>query len=356
MLPDEKLQALRARFNDLTDLLCQPEIASDGGRFTALSRERGEMEPLIETYERYLKVQGQIHDDREALKDPDLREMVLEELPGLELQFEKLQSEIQLLLLPRDPNDARNTLLEIRSGTGGEEAALFAADLFRMYGRYAERRGFRLEVLSSSIAEHGGIKEIIALVLGDRVYSELRFEGGVHRVQRVPATEAQGRVHTSTATVAVLPEAEEVDVQLRDEDLQISIAASGGPGGQGVNTTNSAVQVLHKPTGMIVKCQDERSQIKNKARALKVLRSRLLEREQRAQQEAEASERRGMVGSGERAEKIRTYNYPQNRVTDHRIGLTLHRLDAVVDGDLSELITALKNEHQAALLAAQSRR
>lgn len=356
MLPDEKLQALRARFNDLTDLLCQPEIASDGGRFTALSRERGEMEPLIQTYERYLKVQRQIHDDREALKDPDLRDMVLEELPGLETELGALEGELQLLLLPRDPNDARNTLLEIRSGTGGEEAALFAADLFRMYGRYAERRGFRMEVLSSSLAEHGGLKEVIALVSGERVYSELRFEGGVHRVQRVPATEAQGRVHTSTATVAVLPEAEEVDVQLRDEDLQISIAASGGPGGQGVNTTNSAVQVLHRPTGIIVKCQDERSQIKNKARALKVLRSRLLEREQRAQQEAEASERRGMVGSGERAEKIRTYNYPQNRVTDHRIGLTLHKLDAIIDGDLTEMITALKNEHQAALLAAQSQR
>jgi peptide chain release factor 1 len=356
MLPDEKLQALRARFNDLTDLLCQPELASDGGRFTALSRERGEMEPLITAYERYLKVQKQIHDDREAMKDPDLRDMVLEELPGLEVELSQLEGELEVLLLPRDPNDARNTLLEIRSGTGGEEAALFAADLFRMYGRYAERRGFRMEVLSSSLAEHGGLKEVIALVTGDRVYSELRFEGGVHRVQRVPATEAQGRVHTSTATVAVLPEAEEVDVVLRDEDLQISIAASGGPGGQGVNTTNSAVQVLHKPTGMIVKCQDERSQIKNKARALKVLRSRLLEREQRAQQEAVASERRGMVGSGERSEKIRTYNYPQNRVTDHRIGLTLHKLDAIIDGDLTEMITSLKNEHQAAMLAAQSQR
>jgi len=356
MLPEDKLQALRGRFNDLTDLLCQPELAADGARFTKLSRERGEMEPLIAAYERYLKIKTQIHDDREALKDPELRDMVLEELPGLEAELVKLEAEISILLLPRDPNDARNTLLEIRSGTGGEEAALFAADLFRMYARYAERRGFRVEPLSSSPSEHGGIKEIIALVTGDRVYSELRFEGGVHRVQRVPETEAQGRVHTSTATVAVLPEAEDVDVQLREEDLQISIAAAGGPGGQGVNTTNSAVQVLHKPTGIIVKCQDERSQIKNKARALKVLRARLLEREQRAQQEAEALERRGMVGSGERAEKIRTYNYPQNRVTDHRIGLTLHRLDAIIDGDLTELITALKNEHQAALLAAQGRR
>jgi peptide chain release factor 1 len=331
-------------------------VAADGARFTRFSRERGEVEPIVQAYERYTKVKGQIHEDKEALRDPELRDMVLEELPRLEAELEQLETEISLMLLPRDPNDARNTLLEIRSGTGGEEAALFAADLFRMYGRYAERRGFRMEVLSSSPSEHGGMKEIIALVSGERVYSELRFEGGVHRVQRVPETEAQGRVHTSTATVAVLPEAEDVDVQLREEDLQISIAAAGGPGGQGVNTTNSAVQVLHKPTGIIVKCQDERSQIKNKARALKVLRSRLLEREQRAQQEAEASERRGMVGSGERAEKIRTYNYPQNRVTDHRIGLTLHRLDAIIDGDLSELITALKNEHQAALLAAQGRR
>jgi peptide chain release factor 1 len=356
MLPEDKLLALRARYHDLTDLLCQPDVAADGARFTRFSRERGEVEPIVQAYERYTKVKGQIHEDKEALRDPELRDMVLEELPRLEAELEQLETEISLMLLPRDPNDARNTLLEIRSGTGGEEAALFAADLFRMYGRYAERRGFRMEVLSSSPSEHGGIKEIIALVSGERVYSELRFEGGVHRVQRVPETEAQGRVHTSTATVAVLPEAEDVDVQLREEDLQISIAAAGGPGGQGVNTTNSAVQVLHKPTGIIVKCQDERSQIKNKARALKVLRSRLLEREQRAQQEAEASERRGMVGSGERAEKIRTYNYPQNRVTDHRIGLTLHRLDAIIDGDLSELITALKNEHQAALLAAQGRR
>jgi peptide chain release factor 1 len=356
MLPEDKLESLRARYHELTDLLCQPEVASDGARFTACSKERGELEPLVQAYERYAKVRAQIRDDREALSDPTLREMVLEELPGLEAELTKLESDLQLLLLPRDPNDARNTVFEIRSGTGGEEAALFAADLFRMYGRYAERRGFKIEVLSSSPSEHGGFKEIIALVTGDRVYSELRFEGGVHRVQRVPATEAQGRVHTSTATVAVLPEAEEVDVQLREEDLQISIAASGGPGGQGVNTTNSAVQVLHKPTGLIVKCQDERSQIKNKARALKVLRSRLLERAQNAQHAAEAQERRGMVGAGERSEKIRTYNYPQNRVTDHRIGLTLHRLDAVMEGDLGELVTALKNDHQAALLATQSDR
>jgi peptide chain release factor 1 len=356
MLPEDKLEALRARYHDLTDLLCQPDVAGDGARFTSLSRERGEVEPVVQAFERYRAVRSRIDDDRAALHDPELREMVLDELPGLEREYAELEKDISLLLLPRDPNDARNTVLEIRSGTGGEEAALFAADLFRMYARYAERRGFRLEVLSSSPSEHGGVKEIIALVTGQRVYSELRFEGGVHRVQRVPETEAQGRVHTSTATIAVLPEAEEVDVQLRDEDLQISIAASGGPGGQGVNTTNSAVQILHKPTGMIVKCQDERSQIKNKSRALKVLRSRLLEREQNAQHQAEAQERRGMVGGGERAEKIRTYNYPQNRVTDHRIGLTLHKLDAVIDGDLNELITSLKNAHQATLLGDQTRR
>ncbi|HET6333820.1 MAG TPA: peptide chain release factor 1 [Polyangiales bacterium] len=356
MLPEDKLEDLRSRFHELTDLLCQPNVASDGAKYTQYSRERGEVEPLVNAYERYLKVKGQVHDDKIALQDPELRDMVLEELPGLEADLVRLEAEISVLLLPRDPNDERNTLLEIRSGTGGEEAALFASDLFRMYGRYAERRGFKLEVLSSSPSEHGGLKEIIALVTGDKVFSDLRFEGGVHRVQRVPETEAQGRTHTSTATVAVLPEAEEVDVQIRDEDLQISIAASGGPGGQGVNTTNSAVQILHKPTGMIVKCQDERSQIKNKSRALKVLRARLLERETRVQHEAEALERRGMVGSGERAEKIRTYNYPQNRITDHRIGLTLHKLDAIIDGDLFELISALKNDHQAALLASQSRR
>jgi peptide chain release factor 1 len=355
VLPEDKLRDLSARFHELTDLLCQPEVASDGGRFTTVSKERGELEPLVNAYDRYTKLTTQIREDRAALNDPELRDMVLEELPTLEAQRDALEAEISLLLLPRDPNDARNTVLEIRSGTGGEEAALFAADLFRMYGRYAERRGFKVEVLSSSPSEHGGMKEIIALVTGTRVYSELRFEGGVHRVQRVPATEAQGRVHTSTATVAVLPEAADVDVQLRDEDLQISIAASGGPGGQGVNTTNSAVQVLHRPTGMIVKCQDERSQIKNKARALKVLRSRLLELEQRAQHNAEAEERRGMVGSGERAEKIRTYNYPQNRVTDHRIGLTLHQLDSIMEGDMEELVTALKNDHQANLLAQTSR-
>src|SRR5262249_48195732 len=249
--------------------------------------------------------------------------------------------------LPSDPNDKKNTILEIRAGEGGEEAALFAADLFRMYARYAEGKRWAVEVLSVSESQTAGYKEVVALVSGANVYSHLRFEGGVHRVQRVPATEQQGRIHTSTATVAVMPEAEDVEVEIDDKDLKIDIAASGGPGGQGVNTTNSAVQITHIPTGLIVKCQDERSQIKNKARALKVLKSRLLHLERQRQATEIRDERRGMVGGGERAEKIRTYNFPQNRVTDHRIGLTLHKLDRVINGELGELIESVRSWHQA---------
>lgn len=354
MLPTAKLESLRARFDEIESMLCEPSVISDAKRYTQISRERGELLQLVQAYDRYGKLAKQIAEDREALNDPELREMVMEELPGLEKDLVALEAELSVLLLPSDPNDARNVILEIRGGTGGEEAALFAADLYRMYSRYAERRGWKLEVMSSSSADAGGLKEIIVLVTGDRVYSQMRFEAGVHRVQRVPATETQGRVHTSTATVAVLPEAEEVDVVINEADLQVSIAASGGPGGQGVNTTNSAVQILHRPTGLIVKCQDERSQIKNRARAMKVLRSRLLEREQQVQADAVEAERRGMVGGGERAEKIRTYNYPQNRITDHRIGLTLHKLDGVMEGDLDDLMTALRNDRQATLLGRQS--
>jgi peptide chain release factor 1 len=350
MLPIEKLEALSARKDELEGLLCQPEIVRETRRYASISKERSELLPIVAAYQRYTSVKRQIDEDREVLQDPELRQVALDELPGLEKELQELENNISILLLPSDPNDARNTILEIRSGTGGEEAALFVGDLFRMYSRFAERRNWKVEIMSSSQAAAGGLKEVIALIAGDRVYSDLRFEGGVHRVQRVPETEAQGRIHTSTATVAVLPEADEVDVQLNEADLQITIAAAGGPGGQGVNTTNSAVQVLHKPTGIIVKCQDERSQIKNKSRALKVLRSRLLEQEQRAQREQQAEERRGMVGSGERAEKIRTYNVPQNRLTDHRLGLTLYKLNAIMDGDLEELITALHNDYQATLL------
>ena len=353
MLPIQKLQALRARQQELEALLCEPELLKDAQRYTAVSKERAEIEPVVSAYLKYAKIQQQIEDDKQAMQDPELRELVMAELPELEKELEALEAEIKLLLVPTDPNDARNTLLEIRGGTGGEEAALFVGDLFRMYARYAERKGWKIEVLSSSRAEAGGLKEMIALVTGERVYSQLRFEGGVHRVQRVPATETQGRVHTSTATVAVLPEAEDVEVQINDGDLQISVAAASGHGGQGVNTTNSAVQILHKPSGIIVKCQDERSQIKNKARAMKVLKSRLLEIEQRAQHEQVAEERRGMVGTGERAEKIRTYNVPQNRVTDHRLGLTLYKLGAIMDGDLDEVVFPLRNDYQASLLQRQ---
>ena len=356
MIPIDKLESLRARYDELEDLLCQPDVAADGERYTALSRERGELAPLTEAYARYRQVEKQIAEDKEALADPELREMVEEELPQLEADLERLETELSMLLLPKDRNDERNTMLEIRAGTGGDEAALFAADLYRMYSRYGEGKCWKVEVLSSSPSSAGGYKELIALIKGDRVYSALRFEGGVHRVQRVPATESQGRVHTSTATVAVLPEADEVDVQLNDNDLEIQATGAGGPGGQHVNTTNSAVQVFHKPSGIMIRCQDERSQHKNKARALQILRSRLLRMAIDEQHEAVAAERRGMVGSGERSEKIRTYNYPQNRVTDHRLGLTLHKLDSVVSGDLEELLTALRNDYQAALLAEQAER
>ncbi|UJR85987.1 peptide chain release factor 1 [Sandaracinus amylolyticus] len=355
MLPVDKLESLAMRHEELEELLCRADVISDGKRYAQLRREHGELGPLVETFARWKRTSKQLDDDRAALADPDLREMAEEEIPTLEAELDTLANELEVLLLPSDPNDARNTIVEIRSGTGGEEAALFASDLFRMYTRYADRVGWKVEILDTSHASAGGYKEIVASFSGDRVYSRMRFEGGVHRVQRVPATESQGRIHTSTATVAVLPEADEVDVDIDDKDLEISIAASGGPGGQGVNTTNSAVQILHRPSGIIVKCQDERSQIKNKARAMKVLRARLLEREQAAHDAQIAAERKGMVGSGERSEKIRTYNYPQNRVTDHRIGLTLHKLDAVMNGDVDELLSALRASHQAALLEAQSR-
>jgi peptide chain release factor 1 len=356
MLPIDKLESLRARFDELQDLLCQADVVNDSTRYVKLSRERGELQPLVDAYERYRKLQRQVREDREALSDPELREMAQEELPQLEAELQSLGADISLLLLPTDPNDARNTILEIRNGTGGEEAALFAADLFRMYSRYAEKKGWRIQLLSSSESATGGLKEVIALVQGDRVYSALRFEGGVHRVQRVPATEAQGRIHTSTATVAVLPEADEVDVQINDGDLEVQATGSGGPGGQHVNMTNSAVQMFHKPSGIMVRCQEERSQHKNRARALQILRAKLLQLATDAQHAQITAERRGMVGSGERSEKIRTYNFPQNRVTDHRIGITLHKLDHVIEGDLEELITALQNQRQAELLASQAAR
>jgi peptide chain release factor 1 len=352
MLPIERLERLVARYGELEEQLCRPDVLADRTRISKLNKERSDLEPLISTFALYRDVEKRIRENEEALTDPELRELAQSELPGLAEERGRLELSMQSLLLPPDPNEKKNIILEIRSGEGGEEAALFAADLFRMYGRYAETKGWKIEILSSSESATGGIKELIALVVGKDVYSHLRFEGGVHRVQRVPVTEQQGRIHTSTATVAVFPEADEVDVQVEDKDLEISIAASGGPGGQGVNTTNSAVQILHKPSGIIVKCQDERSQLKNKAKALKVLRSRLLDLEREKQEREEAQTRRTMVSTGERSQKIRTYNFPQNRVTDHRIRLTLAKLDRVIEGDLDELVMALRTNHQAERLQA----
>jgi peptide chain release factor 1 len=350
MLPKEKLEQLSRRYRDLDELLCRPDVLADRHELSRLNKERSELEPLMLQFSRYRDVEKKIVEDVEARNDPELRELVELELPELETEKTSLERSIQLLLLPPDPAERKNTILEIRSGEGGEEAALFAADLYRMYARFAETIGWKVEVLNLSESATGGIKECIALVTGKDVYAQLRFEGGVHRVQRVPATETQGRIHTSTATVAVLPEADDIDVQIDDKDLEISIAASGGPGGQGVNTTNSAVQIQHKPSGIIVKCQDERSQLKNKSKAMKVLKARLYDIEREKQDAALSAERRGMVGTGERSQKIRTYNYPQNRVSDHRIRLTLNKLDRIIAGDLGELITALRTHRQAALL------
>jgi peptide chain release factor 1 len=352
MLPIEKLEQLVRRYGELEEQLCKPEVLADRTASQKLAKERSDLEPLVSAMSRYHDLEKRIHDDEEALSDPELRELAQAELPLLQAEREELEGSIRLLLLPPDPNERKNTILEIRSGEGGEEASLFAADLFRMYARYAERKGWKIEVLGSSESATGGIKERIALVTGKDVYAQLRFEGGVHRVQRVPVTEQQGRIHTSTATVAVLPEADDVDIQIDEKDLEISIAASGGPGGQGVNTTNSAVQIHHKPSGIVVKCQDERSQLKNKAKALKVLRARLLDIEREKQEAKEAATRRSMVSTGERSQKIRTYNFPQNRVTDHRIRLTLAKLDRIIEGDLDELVTALRTSYQAERLQA----
>jgi peptide chain release factor 1 len=350
MIPEQKLRMLVRRLFEIESLLCDPKVVADPKRLRELGRERSQIEPVVVSYRKYEALTKQIEDNRALLDDAELGMLAREELPELESQQASLGQQIRILLLPQDPNDDKNTVLEIRGGTGGEEAALFAGDLLRMYMRFAERRHWRVEVLSLSQAAAGGLKEAIVLISGDRVYSVLKHEAGVHRVQRVPTTEAQGRIHTSTATVAVLPEADDVDVFIDEKDLKIDIAAAGGPGGQGVNTTNSAVQITHIPTGMIVKCQDERSQLKNKSRALKVLRSRLLDLEMQRQADSVRDERRTMVGGGERSEKVRTYNFPQNRLTDHRIGLTLYELDRIMEGGLEAVVDPLIAWHQAQLL------
>jgi peptide chain release factor 1 len=334
----DKLHAVEARYEQLMAEMADPAVQADSAKFRGHSKALAEIQPLVEHFRQYKDVAGQIAATEDLVKDPDMRELAQEELKALEARRDALLAEIKVLLVPKDPNDEKNVLLEIRAGTGGDEAALFASDLFRMYSRYAERQGWKLEVMNHSESGTGGTKEVIALIDGRQVYSRLKYESGVHRVQRVPVTEASGRIHTSTATVAVLPEAEEVDIQIDPKDIRIDTFCSSGPGGQSVNTTYSAVRVTHIPTGIVVSQQDEKSQIKNRAKAMKVLRSRLYEMEMRRQQEAIAKDRRTQVGTGERSEKIRTYNFKENRITDHRIGFTMHQLTAALDGDIGELI------------------
>jgi peptide chain release factor 1 len=350
----EKLSELSRRFDELTARMGDPEIYAEPGAYQKIAREAADLEPIVECWRRLESVVNELADARELVEsedDPEMRAMAQEEVDLLAKQESPLREELKLLLLPKDPNDKKNVILEIRAGTGGEEAALFSADLFRMYSRFSERRSWRVEILSSSASDTGGLKEVIALVSGQSVYSTLKFESGVHRVQRVPATESQGRIHTSACTVAVLPEAEDIEVDIPENDLRIDVFRSSGPGGQSVNTTDSAVRITHIPSGLVVICQDEKSQHKNKAKALKVLRTRLMDQVQAEANAERAAARKGQVGSGDRSERIRTYNYPQNRITDHRIGLTLYKLAEVIEGDLEPVIEPMQAAHQAELLS-----
>jgi peptide chain release factor 1 len=344
-----KIQAFADRAADLELRLAEPSVAANPAEYAKLAKELSGLRPAANAAAEYRKLLADLEGARAMLEDgdADLRELARAEIAELESRRSELEQQIRLLLIPRDENDEKNAILEIRAGTGGTEAALFAHDLFRMYGRYAERRGWKVEPLSLSESEAGGVKEVIAAVSGERVFQRLKHERGVHRVQRVPATESQGRIHTSTVTVAVLPEAEEVDIQINPADLRIDVFRSSGPGGQSVNTTDSAVRVTHLPTGVVVQCQDEKSQLKNKTKAMKVLRARLLEAEQERAAGERASERRSQVGTGGRSEKIRTYNFPQSRITDHRAGVTVHQLEAVLQGDLDDLLDQVQTQINA---------
>lgn len=352
----DRLELIKKRYDELTKMISDPDIMQDMDKYKRLLKERSDLEGIALKYEEYKKVVDDINAANELLEetdDIDYKNMLKSEIEQLESDKERLESELKLLLLPKDPNDEKNVIVEIRAGAGGEEAALFAADLYRMYVMYAESKGWKIDVMNSNETDIGGYKEISFMVVGKGAYSRLKYESGVHRVQRVPTTEAGGRIHTSTATVAVLPEAEEVEVEINPNDIRIDVFRSSGHGGQSVNTTDSAVRITHLPTGMVVTCQDEKSQLKNKEKALKVLRARLYEMARREKEEQLASERRSMVGTGDRSERIRTYNFPQGRVTDHRINLTLYRLQSVLDGDLDEIIDALIAEDQKRMVAAE---
>lgn len=349
-----KLEEVAVRHHELEVLLSDPSVFGDMKRYQALVGERAKLAPIVEKYERYKKVLAELEDNKRLLADVDdeMKELAREEIATLTAEKKELEQTLQVMLLPRDPRDEKNVILEIRAGTGGEEAALFAYDLFRMYSKYVEARRWTMEILSQTLTGLKGFKEIIVSIQGKGAYSQLRYESGVHRVQRVPETETQGRIHTSAVTVAVLPEADDVDIEINPADLKIDVFRSSGPGGQSVNTTDSAVRITHIPSGLVVTCQDEKSQHKNKAKALKVLKARLLDAAIRKQQEEISQQRRSMVGTGDRSERIRTYNFPQGRVTDHRINLTLYKIDKIMEGDLQELIDALIAYYQAEALKA----